>query len=215
VVTNSDINHRDYQAYEASITSRLTPGGTINFGWAMERNQRVSCDTPIPNQLRFCDQTGELFQEYGQNESIPYRHEFKFFMAQELPFGFNVGASVISFAGTNLLIGAGGAANVVGSSGSIAYVVPAALFPGGQTEVVTVPLESPGVVYNDRWNQIDLSVRRSFRTERFEFAPALELYNATNNATVLNRNNTFGPTLLAPLSVLQGRFIKLSVLMKF
>jgi hypothetical protein len=215
VTTNSDVNLRDYQAFETSMTSRFTPGGTISVGWAMERVRRVSCDTPNPNELRFCDHTGELYQELGQVEAIPYRHEFKFFLAQELPYGFNVGASFISFAGTNLLIGAGGAANVVGSSGSIAYAVPPALFPGGRTEVVTVPLESPGVVYNDRWNQLDLSLRRSFRTARFEFAPALEVFNVTNNATVLNRNNTFGPTLLAPLSVLQGRFIKLSALVRF
>ena len=114
VTTNSDVNHRDYQAYEASITSRLLSGGTINFGWAMERARRVSCDTPNPNQLRFCDHTGELYQELGRVATIPYRHEFKFSMAQQLPYGFNVGASFVSFAGQNRIVGAGGAANVVG-----------------------------------------------------------------------------------------------------
>ena len=146
VTTNSSVNHRDYQAYEASVTSRLLSGGTINVGWAMERSRRVSCDTPNPNQLRFCDHTGQLYQELGPVPEIPYRHEFKFSMAQELPYAFNVGASFVSFAGANRLVGAGGAANVVGSTGSVAWAVPAALFPGGITEPVTVPLLAPGVL---------------------------------------------------------------------
>ncbi len=188
----------------------------MNFGWAMERVRRVSCDTPNPNLLRFCDHTGELYQELGAVPDIPYRHEYKFSMAQELPYQFNVGASFISFSGANRLVGAAGGANVVGTGGSVAWPVPAAQFPGGITEAVTVPLLAPGISYLDRWNQLDLSVRRSFKVgQRFELRPALELYNVTNGAVVLSRNNNFGPALDAPLSVLQGRFTKLSVLVKF
>lgn len=216
LITNSDINRRDYQAFEASVNSRLTKGGNINFGWAAERVRRVTCDTPDPNQLRFCDHTGELYQEYGGVETIPFRHEFKLSLSQQLPLGFNVAASLISFAGNNLIIGQGGAGNQVGQTGSIAWNVPAALFPGGRTEVVNLPLESPGVVYLDRWNQFDLSVRRNFKVGRYEFRPALELYNLTNNAVVLSQNNTFGTAAnLSPLSVLQGRFAKISMLLKF
>jgi hypothetical protein len=215
VTTNSAINHRDYQAYEVSLTSRLLPGGTVNFGWAAERVRRVSCDTPNPNQLRYCDHTGELYQELGRVAKIPYRHEFKLFVAQQLKYGFNVGVSVVSFAGQNLLIGAGGAANVVGSTGSVAWAVPANLFPGGRTEVVSVPLASPGVVYLDRWNQLDISLRRAFRVKRFELRPAFELFNVTNNSVVLSRNTSFGPTLNSPLSVLQGRLSKVTLLLKF
>jgi hypothetical protein len=182
----------------------------------MERVRRVSCDTPNPNLLRFCDHTGALNQELGLVPEIPYRHEFKFSMAQQLPYGFNVGASFVSFAGANRLVGAGGAANVVGGTGSVAWAVPAALFPGGITEAVTVPLLAPGVSYLDRWNQLDLSVRRNFRVGgRLELRPALEMYNLTNGAVVLSRNNNYGPALDSPLTVLQGRFTKLSMLVKF
>jgi Carboxypeptidase regulatory-like domain len=216
VTTNSSVNHRDYQSYEVSVTSRLLSGGTMNFGWAMERVRRVSCDTPNPNLLRFCDHTGGLYQELGAVPAIPYRHEYKFSMSQEVPYQFIVGASFVSFSGANRLVGATGGANVVGTGGSVAWPVPAAQFPGGITEAVTVPLLAPGISYLDRWNQLDLSVRRSFKVgQRFELRPALELYNVTNGAVVLSRNNNFGPALDAPLSVLQGRFTKLSVLVKF
>ncbi len=204
VVTNSDVNHRDYQAYEASVTSRLR-GGIVNFGWAMERNRRVTCDTPSPNDQRFCDQTGELFQELGQVAKIPYRHEFKLSVSQPIAYGFNVGASVISFAG-----------NALGPlSGSVAWAVPANIFPVSRTEVVSVPLASPGTVFLSRWNQVDISVRRNFKVRRIELRPALELYNVMNSAVVLGANNNFGSSLLFPQTILQGRFAKLTMLVKF
>jgi hypothetical protein len=37
----------------------------------------------------------------------------------------------------------------------------------------------------------------------------------TNGAVVLSRNNNFGPALDTPLSVLQGRLTKLTLLIKF
>jgi len=216
VTINSDINHRDYQAVEASITSRLTPGGVINFGWSMERNRRVSCDTRNPNQLRFCDQTGELFQELGAVSSIPYRNEFKFFMAQELPYKFNVGLTIMSFAGNLLIpVGAGTAANPAGSTGSVIWAVPPEIFPISRTEVVNTPLVSPGVEYLDRWNQFDISIKRAFKVGRIELVPALELFNLTNSSVALSENTNFGPALGRPLSILPGRLTKLSVLTRF
>ena len=184
----------------------------------MSLDARYECDEPDdPNQLRFCDHTCELYQELGRVAKIPYRHEFKLSVAQQLPYEFNLGASLLSFAGANRIVGAGGAANVVGSTGSIAYAVPSGVFPGGPTEgAVTVPLLSPGVSFLDRWNQLDLSVRRNFRVGgRFELRPALEIYNLANSAVVLSRNNNFGPLLDTPLSVLQGRLTKLTLLVKF
>jgi hypothetical protein len=199
VATNSDVNHRDYQAFEASVTTRWARG-SANFGWAMERNRTVTCDTPNPNQLRYCDQTGELFQELGAVSEIPYRHEFKAFLAQRLPYDFNVGLTLISFAGGAL---------------GVTWAVPANVFPGGRTEVVSLPLVSPGVQYLDRWTQLDISVKRLFRVKGFELQPAIEMYNLTNEAVVLGRNQTFGASLGRPLSTLQGRLLKVTLLTKF
>jgi len=58
-------------------------------------------------------------------------------------------------------------------------------------------------------------VKRVFRARRFEFQPALELYNLTNGSVVLSQNQSFGPTLGRPLSTLQGRLTKITVLTKF
>ena len=211
VVTNSDINHRDYQAYEVSIQGRWAGGGTVTGGWAMERVRTVSCDTPNPNQFRFCDQTGGLYQELGAVPSIPYRHEFKFTASQPLPWEFLVGASVLSYPGAIAVPNPA----TWGPSLNTMWSVPAALFPGGRTEVVTVPLIPPGTQFLDRWNQLDLSFRRTFRAGRYQMQPALEIYNVFNSSVVLNQNQNFGPALGRPATTLQGRLFKLSGLLRF
>ena len=93
--------------------------------------------------------------------------------------------------------------------------LPPALFPGGRTEVVTMPLLTPGVKYLDRWTQLDLSIRRRFKFGRYTVQPALEIYNLTNSSVVLSRNQNYGPSLDAPLSTLQGRLFKLTAILRF
>jgi hypothetical protein len=218
LVTNSDINYRDYFGWEASVQTRWGRGGRALIGWAMERNRSVTCDTPNPNQLRFCDQTGNLYQELGAVPAIPYRHEFKASASQPLPWEFMLGISFLSYPGgpftsLNTPQGAPPTANWPGLQNN--WVVPAALFPGGQTESVTVPLIAPGTQYLDRWNQLDLSVRRTFKVGHYEVQPALELYNLINSSVVLGQNQTFGPALGNPLTTLQGRLLKLSAIVRF
>jgi hypothetical protein len=200
VVTNSEINHRDYQGFEASVNGRWARGGTVAVGWAMERTRTVSCDTPNPNQFRFCDQTGELYQELGAVPSIPYRQEFKMSASQQLPAGLLVGASMLSYPGGIL---------------TNSWAVPPEVFPISRTEVVAVPLIAPGTQYLKRWNQLDLSIRRTFTFGRYQMQPALEMYNILNSSVVLNQNQNFGPSLGRPTSTLQGRLVKLSGLVKF
>jgi hypothetical protein len=214
VTINSDVNYRDYQAFEASVNGRWARGGTLNFGWAMERNRIVSCDTPNPNQLRFCDQTGNLYQEYGKVPAAPYLHEFKLALGQQLPYGFLFGASVIDYPG--IVLPVGGQPLPTPSLG-VNWVVPASAYPAGlgQTEVLTVPLESPYAKWLDRWAQFDISIRRRFKFGRYEAQPALEIYNLFNSSVVLSRNQNYGPSLDAPLSTLQGRLFKLTAILRF
>ena len=182
VTTNSSVNHRDYQSYEASVTSRLTAGRDDQF--------RLGDGARAAGELRYAEpEPAALLRPHRRAVSgaravrdIPYRHEFKFSMAQQLPYQFIVGASLISFAGANRLVGASGrptlSALAVRSRGR--FRPPSS---PEVTEAVTVPLLSPGVSFLDRWNQLDLSVRRNFKVgQRFELRPALELYNVTNGA---------------------------------
>src|SRR5439155_18761297 len=125
---NSDINHTDYTGFELSFMGRLR-GGTLFGGWTTERTTVVSCDGPKivnPNALRFCDQSGQTFQERGTNAKVPFTSEFKFAGSYPIVAKLSASVSLISYAGKPL---------------NIRYVVPANLFPNGQrTQSVTVPL---------------------------------------------------------------------------
>ena len=63
--TDSERARQTYQSYEVNFNARLPKGATVFGGVIMERTLSVACDVNDPNLLRFCDQTGELYQEYG------------------------------------------------------------------------------------------------------------------------------------------------------
>lgn len=198
VVRNSDINHRDYMAYEASMQARLKGGGTILGGWAMERTRTVSCDTTNANLLFYCDQTGELAQSIGA-VSIPWRHEFKLAATYPLPWKIQTGLSLLSYPGLPL---------------TVAWAVPVASLINRSAQV-TVPVIAPGTSYLERWNQLDVHVTREIKTGRMALRPTLEVFNLLNTSVVLGQNQNFGTALGRPTSTLQGRLMKLSMMVKF
>jgi hypothetical protein len=209
VVTNSDTNHRVYNGFEASIQARLPNGAVLIGGWSAERTVSTTCDTNNLNQLRYCDQSGKLYQELGRIPSMPFRHEYKLGITYPLPWTLQTGLSYVSLPG--------------GSAGSIGYndylavnwSVPATLFPGARTEPVTVNLVPPGTQYLKQWNQVDINVKKIVRVGRFEMQPSIDVFNLLNASVVLTQLQAFGPSLGVPTSTLQGRFTKLSVLVKF
>ena len=90
------------------------------------------------------------------------------------------------------------------------------MFPGGSPTVPVSPilLLSPGS-YLERWNQLDLSLKRTFRAGNMEFLPSLDVYNMTNSAVVLGEVEGYGSARGRPLTILGGRMMKLGVLMRF
>jgi hypothetical protein len=44
----------------------------------------------------------------------------------------------------------------------------------------------------ERWNQLDLNLRRVFRVGRVSFEPGVDVYNVFNTNPVLTENQQFG-----------------------
>jgi len=80
---------------------------------------------------------------------------------------------------------------------------------------VTVNLIPPGSQYLNRWNELDLSFRKTFAVGRYRFDGALDMFNALNSNVVLSQNQNFGSTLGQPQAILQGRLLRLSTQLKF
>ena len=105
------------------------------------------------------------------------------------------------------------------------YNVPAAVIaqslgrlPSGGVANVTVNLVTPGSLYGDRVNQLDLRFTKLLKYGRTRTKISLDMYNALNSAPVLTYNQTYSPattTWLTPTSVLAARVLKIGASIDF
>jgi len=105
------------------------------------------------------------------------------------------------------------------------YNVPAAIIaqslgraPSGGVANVTVNLVTPGTLYGDRVNELDLRFSKILRYRGTRTKVSIDLYNALNANPVLSYNNTYSPTAttwLTPTSVLAARVIKIGASVDF
>jgi hypothetical protein len=223
---NSSINRTIYDGFEVSFTARLPKSATVFGGWTNDRLITVTCDQYDPNKLRFCDQTGKTFQEYGKTTTPPFRSDFKLAGNYPLVFGVEVSAVFMSYAGK------GNSYTAADPSLGVYWSVPATAFPNGQrTRVVTsapillaagaqtqapgVNLIAPNTKFEDRWNQIDLSAKRVFKVRGKEIQGQVAVFNVMNSSVVLQEIQAFGPTLGQPQNFLQARMMRLALLINF
>lgn len=229
---NSDTNRTIYDGFEISFTARLPKGSTVFGGLTNDRVITITCDQYDPNKLRFCDQSGKTFQEYGKTSTPPFRNDFKIAGNYPLGWGVEVSAVFMSYAGK------GNSYTAQDPSLGVYWSVPASVFPNGQrTRVVTsapillaagtqtqapgVNLIAPNTKFQNRWNQLDASAKRTFRFGSKEFQAQFALFNLTNNNVVLQEIQTtslvtgLSPSLGQPQNFLQGRMMRLALLVNF
>ena len=218
VARSSDLNKRSYHGVEVSVQARLAGGGTVVAGWYADRQLATDCDTHDPNRFRFCDETGELFQDHGVVDPIAFRHEFKLAASRELPGGLEGAVSFISYPGA----GSRPAAPFPPTDNTdprwrdVLYPVPYRLFPDGRptAPIDDVLLLAPGAQYLDRWNQIDVSIKRRFSAGGVDLLPAVDLFNVGDSSPVLAEIETYG-SAGKPTTILGGRMLRLGVLVLF
>jgi hypothetical protein len=226
VDVNSSINRSVYDGFEASFQARLPHRAILFGGWSNDRLITVTCDQYDPNKLRFCDQTGETYQEYGKTSMPPFRNDFKISGSYPVGWGVDVSAVFMSYAGK------GNSYTAQDPSLGVYWVVPASVFPnsqrtraplsapillaaGTQTQAPGVNLIPPNTKYQERWNQLDLSAKKTFRWGKKEFQAQAAVYNVTNGNVVLQEVQTYGANLGQPQNFLQARLLRLAVLISF
>jgi len=89
------------------------------------------------------------------------------------------------------------------------------LAAGAQTPAIGFNLIPPNTKFEPRWNQLDLSAKRTFRFERKDVQAQFALFNVMNANTVLQEVQSFGTSLGQPQNVLQGRLMRLALLFNF
>ena len=246
-VTNaSDDNLRrnTFTGFELGVNAHLPRRILMFGGWTMERTVDVDCTantlnasatTNNPNTLRFCDQSGQQFQNLGQNATIPYQHGFKLNANVPLVYGFEASTSLQSYPGAIKAV-TGGVSWTV-TRGSTRYPADCTV-PGCTPGAIVLPsrfasdpavllqLVSPGTRYEPRWNQLDFGIRRTFRFNATQVMLQFDLFNALNGNNVLTETTTLStsvaPYLSAdpnagglPTSILQPRIIRLGAQLRF
>ena len=78
-----------------------------------------------------------------------------------------------------------------------------------------VNIVKPGTLYQSRINQIDFRVAKLIHLEQTRLNIALDFYNIFNSNVADSFTQTFGPSWLAPLSILPARFAKLGLQFDF
>ena len=154
--TNSDQNSRVYNGFDVSFNYRLPKGGTIYGGTSTGHVLAGTCQVDDPNNLRFCEQ-GDY--------DVPMATQFKLAGSYPMKWDIRVSATIQSTPGTER---------------SITYQVTRTQIPTLTQPSVNVRLNEPGSEFNDRVNQLDMSITRPFRSGRFVFRPELSLFNAFN-----------------------------------
>lgn len=186
-----------FNGVDISVNARLRSGVTLQGGTSTGRLTTNSCFVvDSPGELRFCDVTP------------PFKTQVKALAIYSLPWwGLQTSATYQSTSGPQI---------------TASWAAPVAAVTGlgrplsGAVKSVTVPLVSPGTMYGDWLNQVDVRVSREFRVrQRLRVQGQFDLYNLLNSNAVLAQNNTYGSKWQTPTAVTFGRLAKFGVLLRF
>ena len=101
---------------------------------------------------------------------------------------------------------------------SVEWTVPTSVFSAAglsRSETTRVDLLEPGTSYKERWNQVDVSVRKEIDVGGYNFSTQVDIYNVNTSNVVLTQTESFGPTLGTPNSILTGRLMRLAFQLKW
>jgi hypothetical protein len=190
--THSLLNTRVYRGVDVTFNLRLRGGATLFGGSSTGHTTTQTCEVDDPNNLRFCNE-----REFD----IPLRSSFKLAGNFNLPYEIRLGANFQT---------------TPGAERSITYQVTRAQVPTLTQTSVNVTLNEPGTLYNDRVNQLDLTISRTFRVNgNVQIRPEVGVFNALNANPVLTITNTWGPALGRVNSILDPRLVRLGLTMRF
>jgi len=172
--------------------------GTVNTISLPQANGVATTETFNFPTKRFC------------NVKYPYQLQAKLAGAYTIKYDIQLSGSVQSYPGPQILATWTAPASVANTNGGTL----GRPLSGGATTVV-IPLVSPGRLYGERRNQVDMRVARNFRFGGRKLQLLWDLYNITNTNAVVNQNNNYGGRWQEPTNILIGRFMKIGAQFNF
>ena len=203
-------------------------GGTVLANTTTQRTLTNFCDVrDDPNLLRFCDRF-HLSDPYR----VPFRGDFKLAANYPLPYSIMLSANFTSspgrpeanFSPVDELLPIDWNLTRTTRYTAADCVAPrpctagAPVVPGMVQTGLVVQLAPAGTTrFMERQNQINLSVKKTLRISRLEYAPEFDLFNVLNADTVVaeRSSNYETPAYGLPSRVLIGRLMRLAVRVKW
>ena len=181
-----------YNGVDLGLNARFGRGGFVNGGVSIGETVTDQCEITIDSpDKRFC-RNGNSQNQVKLSGSYP------------LPWDIRASATYQNLPGINL------AATLVVPNDQIAPSLGrnlgacrgAAVCP---TASANVSLIEPNTMREPRSNQLDIRLSKSFRVRNVRITPRMDIFNLTNENTVLSVITTFGNTWLRPGTTLSGR----------
>lgn len=219
VVTQSD-RFGEYRQYfngvDMSLNARFGSGGIFNGGVSFNQNVTSSCvtiDAPglVPGNLTAPGFTLlDARDGFCENRQPWWKGgtQFKFNAIYPVAFGFSASATFQNLPGISY------GANLTYLNAQVAPSLGRNLSAGAAASVV-VPIVQPNTLFEDRLNQLDVRLSRTFKFGRAKVQGQFDAYNIFNAGTILSVNQTYGAAWRRPTSILGPRVFKLGTVIDF
>jgi hypothetical protein len=209
--------YQHFDGFDVTFNVRLRQALTFQGGTSTGRTISDDCEVraKLPSLVTTLG-TGTATNA-TVNTTNPYCHvdsgfltQFRGLAAYTIPkVDVLVSAAVQSVPGQPL------AANYVVSNAIVKQTLGRDLAGGAPN--ITVNLVTPGSLYGDRTNQVDLRLAKILKFGRTRTQVALDLYNLLNSSAVLGYNQAYilNGAWLTPNSIITARFAKISAQFDF
>ena len=205
-----------FDGVDVGIAARFGHGAQLNGGVSVGRTVSDACavvESPQEVRPEYCRATLPWWQGQGQ---------VKFNAIYPLPWwGLQTSGTYQNIAGAPAGVSTVLSPNGVPFQGT--WAVPNALISpslgrplaAGANANATIPLIPTYSQFEDRLQQVDVRLTKTFLLGRKRLGANFDIYNVFNANTVLASNPVFGANFLVPTAVLGPRLFKLQVQLDF
>ena len=202
-----------FNGVDVTLNSRFGQGGQFSGGLSVGRTVTDNCYTMGNPQLVFAGSAGgttapRTLENCHISRPWSAATQVKFLVVYPLPWGLRTSATYQNIPGIPIT------ASYPAQNAEILSSLGRNL-SAGSTAQVRIDLIPPNTVFEDRIQQVDFRVTRSFTMGKLKLRGNFDVYNALNAAAVLADNTGFGSNWLQPAQILGGRLLKVSALLEF
>ena len=197
-----------YNGVDLTIRTRFGKGGQFSGGMSTGRTETNNCDVSLnAPQLTFLNPVtaAATFPRTSAycDAVLSWAHQtqVKFLLVYPLPLDFQASVTFQSLPGIPIY------ASYVATNAEVAPSLKRNLSaPGGN---VTVDLIPPNTLFEDRYEQLDLRLMKTFRVQRTKMQANLDVYNLLNGSGIIAENTRYGTAAWqTPTTILGGRLVK-------